>query len=121
MRACIGRAAPVGGGPGPGGWPAPKPIVAELKPVPPFDAETLLPEPLRAWIMDEAGRMPCAAEYVAAAALVAIGSIIGARCAIKPKRHGLWLIVPNLWGGIVGDPSAKKSPAWGAALRPLTG
>ena len=30
-----------------------------------------------------------------------------------------WLIVPNLWGGIVGDPSAKKSPAWAAALKPL--
>jgi len=27
--------------------------------------------------------------------------------------------VPNLWGGIVGDPSAKKSPAWGVALKPL--
>lgn len=119
VRACIDKAAPVDGGPGPGGWPAPKPIVAELKPVPPFDAETLLPEPLRAWIVDEAGRMPCAVEYVAVAAIVAVGSIVGARCAIKPKRHDSWLIVPNLWGGIVGDPSAKKSPAWGAALRPL--
>lgn len=27
--------------------------------------------------------------------------------------------MPNLWGGIVGDPSAKKSPAWGVALKPL--
>jgi hypothetical protein len=42
-----------------GAWPEPKPIIAELKPVPAFDAETLLPEALRAWIMDEAERMPC--------------------------------------------------------------
>jgi hypothetical protein len=101
------------------GWPAPKPIIAELKPVPPFDAETLLPDPLRAWIMDEAERMPCPPDFIAAAALVALGSIIGARCAIKPKARDSWLIVPNLWGGIVGDPSAKKSPAWSAALKPL--
>src|SRR4029453_2681290 len=39
-------------------WPQPKPITAELKPVPAFDAETLLPASLRGWIMDEAERMP---------------------------------------------------------------
>jgi hypothetical protein len=38
---------------------------------------------------------------------------------MKPKARDSWLIVPNLWGGIVGDPSAKKSPAWGAAMKPL--
>ena len=69
--------------------------------------------------MDEAERMPCPPDFVAAAALVALGSIIGARCAIKPKSRDTWLIVPNLWGGIVGDPAAKKSPAWAAALKPL--
>lgn len=100
-------------------WPEPGPIVSELKPVPAFDAQALLPDSLRAWIVDEAERMPCPPEFVAAAALVALGSIVGARCAIKPKRRDSWLVVPNLWGGIVGDPSAKKSPAWGAALRPL--
>jgi hypothetical protein len=41
------------------GWPDPKPIVGELKPIPAFDAETLLPDALRDWIMDEAERMPC--------------------------------------------------------------
>jgi hypothetical protein len=100
-------------------WPDPQPIIAELKPVPAFDADTLLPESLRAWIVDEAERMPCPPAFIAAAALVALGSIVGARCAIKPKARDSWLIVPNLWGGIVGDPSAKKSPAWGAALKPL--
>lgn len=101
------------------GWPEPKPILAALHPVPAFDAETLLPEALRDWIMDEADRMPCPPDFIAAAALVALGAIIGARCAIKPKSRDSWLIVPNLWGGIVGLPSAKKSPAIGAALKPL--
>lgn len=97
----------------------PKPIKGELKPVPAFDAATLLPDALRAWVMDESGRMPCAPDFIAAAAVVALGSIIGARCAIKPKALDNWMIVPNLWGGIVGAPSVKKSPAWGAALMPL--
>lgn len=100
-------------------WPEPKPILAALHPVPAFGGETLLPEALRGWVMDEADRMPCPPDFVAAGALVALGAIIGARCAIKPKARDSWLVVPNLWGGIVGLPSAKKSPAIGAALKPL--
>lgn len=100
-------------------WPEPKPIQAALHPVPAFDGETLLPEALRGWVLDEADRMQCPPDFVAAGALTALGAIIGARCAIKPKARDSWLIVPNLWGGIVGLPSAKKSPAIGAALKPL--
>jgi len=103
----------------PSDWPDPKPIQAELRPVAPFDPDVLLPDALRAWVIDEADRMPCAPDFVAAAAMVALGAIIGARCAIKPKAKDDWLVVPNLWGGLVGLPSAKKSPAIGAALRPL--
>ncbi len=100
-------------------WLDPKPIQAALLPVPAFDANVLLPEALRGWITDEADRMPCPPDFVAAGALVALGAIIGARCAVKPKSRDSWLIVPNLWGGIVGLPSAKKSPAIGVALKPL--
>ena len=100
-------------------WPEPKPIQGALLPVPAFDPETLLPEVLRAWITDEADRMPCPPDFIAAAALVALASIVGARCAIKPKSQDSWLVVPNLWGGIVGLPSAKKSPAISTALKPL--
>jgi putative DNA primase/helicase len=97
-------------------WPGPKPIIAELKPVPAFDAETLLPQALRAWIMDEAERMPCPPDFIAAAALVALGSIVGARCAIKPKARDSWLIVPNLWGGLVGDPLREEITGLGCGL-----
>jgi hypothetical protein len=100
-------------------WEEPKPIQAELRPVAPFEAGTLLPEGLRAWVMDEADRMPCAPDFIAAAAMVALGAIIGARCSIKPKEKDDWLVVSNLWGGIVGLPSAKKSPGMVAALKPL--
>lgn len=100
-------------------WLAPGQITAVLPPVPTFDAMLLLPSVLRTWVTDEADRMPCPSDYVAAAALVALGSTIGARCAIKPKARDSWVVVPNLWGGIVGLPSAKKSPAIAAAIKPL--
>lgn len=97
-------------------WPAPRPINVELKPVPVFDADTLLPKELRDWVMDEAGRMPCPPDFIAAPTVVILGSIIGTRCAIKPKRNDNWVIIPNLWGGIVGEPTSKKTPAANVAL-----
>ena len=63
--------------------------------------------------------MPCPPDFVAATVIVALSILIGARCAIKPKPNDTWLVVPNLWGGIVGDPSAKKTPAANAAMKPL--
>ena len=100
-------------------WPDATPIQTELRPVPAFDAATLLPPVLRNWVADEAKRMQCPQDFIAAGALVALGSIIGARVVIKPKSLDSWAIVPNLWGGVVGSPSAQKTPAITAALKPL--
>ncbi|HEY4831430.1 MAG TPA: YfjI family protein, partial [Waddliaceae bacterium] len=100
-------------------WLEPKPIKASLYPVPPFDSKTLLPEALHDWIMDEANRMPCPPDFVASAVLVSLGTVIGARCAIKPKSFDNWQIVPNVWGGCVGIPASKKSPATTSGMKPL--
>lgn len=100
-------------------WPQPKQIQAALHPVPAFDPDTLLPAALRTWVMDEADRMPCPPDLVAAPAIVALGSTIGARCAIKPKFRDDWLVTPNLWGGVVAPPAAKKTPAMSGAFKPL--
>lgn len=102
-------------------WPTPQPILAPLYEVPAFGSELLLPPVLRPWVMDTADRMPCPPDFIAVAAIVELGSLIGARCAIKPKAKDDWLVVPNLWGGVVAPPSAKKSPAIDAALKPLGG
>ena len=40
---------------------------------------SLLPEVLRAWVMDIANRMQCLPDYPAVAALVALSSLIGAK------------------------------------------
>lgn len=101
----------------PAAWPAPRDIKTELPPAPDFDAKVLLPDTLANFVLDEADRMPCAPDYIAAALIVCLGSVIGARCAIKPKRRDDWIVTPNLFGGIVGDPSVKKSPALGTVTR----
>ncbi len=61
--------------------------------------------------------MPCAPDFIAAALIVCLGSVIGARCGIKPKRRDDWIVTPNLFGGIVGDPSSKKSAALATVTR----
>ena len=100
-------------------WGTPEPIEAPLHPVPPFDEDVLLPDGLRNFVVDEAYRMCCPIEYVAVSTIAIVSSVIGAHCAIRPKRADNWLIVPNLWGAIVGEPSQMKSPAMSAAAKPL--
>ena len=101
-------------------WGEPEAIPPPLLPVPAFDPEALLPAVLRRWVMDEVNRMRCAPEFIAASVIAALGSVIGARCALKPKsRDDGWLVVPNVWGGLVGRPSTLKTPALSAALKPL--
>ena len=98
-------------------WPVPQEIKTDLPLAPAFDAKALLPATLADFVLDEADRMPCSPDYIAAALIVCLGSVIGARCGIKPKRRDDWIVTPNLFGGIVGDPSSKKSPALGTVTR----
>ena len=99
-------------------WPEPTPLPNALPPVDPFDAD-LLPDALRAWVMDIAHRMQCPPDFPAVAALVALSSLIGARAVVQPKARDDWQVVPNLWGAGVGRAGVKKSPAFSEALKPL--
>ncbi len=99
-------------------WPDPLPIKAELLPVEPFNI-SLLPESLQKWVEDIAHRMQCPIDQIAGPAIVMLSSAVGARCVIRPKRNDNWLVVPNLWGGIVGKPSTLKSPALAEIMKPL--
>ena len=64
-------------------------------------------------------RMQCPPDFVAVAALTLVASIIGTRCGVRPKKNDDWLVIPNLWGGVVGQPSTLKSPSLREALKPL--
>lgn len=100
-------------------WPEPEEIRTDiLKPVSGLPADSL-PDGTRPWLEDVALRMQCPLDFVAVGAIVVASSVVGARCSIKPMQNDDWEVIPNLWGGIVGKPSVKKSPALTEILKPL--
>lgn len=99
-------------------WVDPVPIEERLLPVPPFPMD-ILPVPLQPWIEDIAYRKQCPPEYAAIPAMVMMASLIGKGCHIKPLFKDDWRVVPNLWGGVVGDPGTLKTPVWQDALFPF--
>ncbi|AZO11217.1 DUF3987 domain-containing protein [Mesorhizobium sp. M3A.F.Ca.ET.080.04.2.1] len=101
-------------------WGSPKPIKAALPPVKRFHAD-LLPDRLRRYVYDVAERQQSPVDFSAVSALVAVSAVVGNRVRIAPKTNDDWLVVPNLWGGIIGRPSAMKSPAMQSALAPVYG
>jgi putative DNA primase/helicase len=70
-------------------------------------------------VADIAERVQCPPDFPAVAAMIALGSVLGRKVCIRPKRRDDWYEAANLWGCIVGRPGVLKSPALGEALRPL--
>lgn len=95
---------------GPHNYPDPEPLPTGLPPVAPFSAD-LLPDSLRAYAMDIAERLQCPPDFPAVAFVTVFSGLIGSRLGIRPKAQDDWLVVPNLWGAIVGRPSIMKTPA----------
>lgn len=100
-----------------GGWPRPQPIVSELPAVARFTGD-LLPENLRRYVFDVAERQQSPVDFVAVALLCGLSAVAGNKIRVRPKQYDDWTIVPNLWGALIGPPSAMKSPAMQAALAP---
>jgi Protein of unknown function (DUF3987) len=99
-------------------WDDPVPLPDVRVPVDAFDYE-LLPEPLRPWIQDIAERMSQPPDIPAMGAVATLGSLIGRKCGIYPKRHDDWLVIPNLWGLGVALPSKLKTPMMREVIKPL--
>lgn len=100
----------------PEGWPEPEPIEFALPPVKPFDFE-MLPDAFRGYVTDVADLMQAPPDYVAVSLMIAAAAVLGNNWAIAPKaKDESWLVTPVLWGGIVGRPSSKKSPALSQGL-----
>jgi putative DNA primase/helicase len=102
----------------PARWGTPKPLPTKLAPVDEFNSE-FLPRALEPWVADISERLQCPSDYVAVAAITALGSVIGRRIGIKPQQKTDWLELPNLWGMFVGKPGMLKSPAMLEALKPI--
>lgn len=100
-------------------WPKPEPIQSELPPVEAF-SENLLPVSFRSLVSDVAERMQVPMDYPAAVMVLCLAGAVNRRAVIQPKAHDTgWLVVPNLWGGIIAPPGFMKSPVIQNAIRPL--
>ena len=99
-------------------WPTPKKIESKLPPVAPFDAE-LLPAAMRDYVLDVSDRQQSPPDFAAVASLCGIAAVVGNDLRIKPKSLDDWEVTPNIWGVMIGRPSAMKSPAMRSALAPV--
>jgi len=100
-------------------WPEPEPLGGELPPVQACDI-VLLPESLRPLIEDTAERMQVPLDYPAVVAVLCLAGVTNRRATIQPKAADTsWIVVPNLWGGIIAPPGLMKSPVISAITQPL--
>ncbi len=100
------------------GWPSPEPLAESLPDVMQFDLE-LMPESLRPLVKDVAERMQVPLDFPAVAAIATLAGVTNRRAMIQPKRNDdTWIVVPNLWGGIVAPPGMLKSPVISAMTQP---
>jgi len=102
----------------PKSWPQPIPLPSELPPVEPFDIE-MLPRSLKPWAADITERFQCPSDFLGAAIMASLGSVVGCKIGIRPQAQTDWTVIPNIWALIVGRPGVMKSPAMEAALSPL--
>ncbi len=101
-------------------WPDPMPLGGELPSVQSFDLR-LLPESLRPLVEDTAERMQVCPDFPAVVAVMCLAGATNRRVRIQPKSLDTsWIVVPNLWGGIIAPPGLMKSPVIAAITRPLT-
>ena len=98
---------------------SPASIQGELPPVQRFD-EDLIPVSFRPFVRDVAERMQVPLDYPGIVAVLALAGAVNWRAVIQPKENDSgWVVVPNLWGGIVAPPRFMKSPVIQAVVRPL--
>ena len=99
-------------------WLAPKPLDLTLKKVLKIE-DDFLPKVLVNWLRPASKVIGCPFDFLVLSAVVMIGSIIGSKLRVKPLLHSDWFVVPNLYGGCVGLPSSKKTPALDETRKPI--
>jgi putative DNA primase/helicase len=91
-------------------WPKLRPIRDELPDVEPF-RKKLLPDSLRPLALDIAELMQVPLDFPAVVLTLCLAGAVNRRARIQPKaKDTSFIVVPNLWGGIIGPPGIMKSP-----------
>lgn len=90
------------------------------EPAEPYSNE-LLPNVINDWILDVSERTGFPPDFMFASTLVSTSSILSHRFKICPKQYDdTWVITPNLWGALIGEPSTGKSPMLKYGIAPLS-
>jgi putative DNA primase/helicase len=93
-----------------GEWPDLVPIHSELPKVQSFN-EDLLPVSFRSLVGDISERMQVPMDFPAVILVLCLAGVVNRRARIQPKANDTgWIVVPNLWGGIIAAPGFLKSP-----------
>jgi putative DNA primase/helicase len=101
------------------GWPKPEPLQGDLPRVQAF-SDQLLPESFRPFVRDLADRMQVPMDFPAVVLVISLAGAVNRRARIQPKTNdSSFVVVPNLWGGIVAPPGYLKSPVIQAGTRSL--
>jgi len=80
----------------------------------------MLPQNISEWIIDIAERMQIYPTFPSVGLISFASSIIARRVAIYPKKFDTeWQVIPNVWGGIVGQPGAQKTPSLNPVFAPI--
>ncbi|EJF87273.1 hypothetical protein MCY_00397 [Bartonella rattimassiliensis 15908] len=79
-----------------------------------------MPLTLSHYVYDIADCQQSPLDFVVVAALYVLVTVIGNGVHIAPKQHDDWIVVPNLWGALIGQSSTFKTPAMKAALAPIS-
>lgn len=80
----------------------------------------MVPVPLRGFVTDLAERMNVPIEMAAVPLVVILSGLLGRAFGINPKKHDKdWLVIPNLYGGVVAPPGCLKSPMLQELTKPL--
>lgn len=100
-------------------WPAPdaKFLRSEIPHAPPLPIEDVFGPRFATWAQQAAEAKGAPVDYVVFSVVSVLSSIIGNTRWVSPWRG--WDEPPVIWAMLIGLPSAGKSPAIDAALRPL--
>lgn len=59
-------------------------------------------------------------DYPAVITILCLAGAVNRRATLQPKANDSgWIVVPNLWGGIIAPPGFMKSPVIQNAIRPM--
>ena len=82
--------------------------------------DNYLPVSVRGWVFNQAVRLNVAPELIVVPLFSIIGSLIGTKLAIQPKKNDYWTVYANMWGMIIAPPGTKKSAILTTSIKSLT-